>query len=67
MKLDESLAKEGKKVLPVASFKICQPDHAEQVLADDDARFLSVMMPCSIAVYEKDSSRKYVLGSPLRV
>lgn len=60
MRLDKSLAKEGKEVLPVASMKICQPDHAEQVLVDDDARFLSVMMPCSIAVYEKADGKTYI-------
>ena len=60
MRLDKSLAKEGKEVLPVASFKICQPDYAEQVLVDDSARFLSVMMPCSIAVYEKADGKTYI-------
>jgi uncharacterized protein (DUF302 family) len=60
MRLDKTLAKEGKDVLPVASFKICQPDHAEQILLDDDARFLSVMMPCSIAVYEKTDGKTYI-------
>jgi len=60
MRLDKSLAKEGKTVLPVASFKICHPDHAETVLKDDDARFLAVMMPCSIAVYEKADGKTYV-------
>ena len=60
MRLDKSLAKEGKTVLPVASMKICQPDHAEQVLLDDNARFLSVMMPCSIAVYEKVDGKTYI-------
>jgi uncharacterized protein (DUF302 family) len=60
MRLDKTLAKEGKDVPPVASFKICQPDHAEQILLDDDARFLSVMMPCSIAVYEKTDGKTYI-------
>ncbi len=60
MRLDKSLAKEGKKTLPVASLKICQPDHAEKVLNDDDARLLSVMMPCSIAVYEKADGKTYI-------
>ena len=60
MRLDKTLAKEGKIVLPVASFKICHPDHAEAVLEDDDARFLAVMMPCSIAVYEKTDGKTYV-------
>jgi uncharacterized protein (DUF302 family) len=60
MRLDKSLAKEGKSVLPAASMKICQPDHAEEVLKDDDARFLAVMMPCSIAVYEKTDGKTYI-------
>ena len=60
MRLDKTLAKEGKTVLPVASFKICQPDHAETILNDDDARFISVMMPCSIAVYEKADGQTYI-------
>lgn len=60
MRLDKSLAKEGKEVLPAASFKICQADYAEEVLLDDKARFLSVMMPCSIAVYEKADGKTYI-------
>ena len=60
MRLDQSLAKEGKEVLPVASLKICQPDYGEKVLLDDDARFVSVMMPCSIAVYEKTDGKTYI-------
>lgn len=60
MRLDKSLAKEGKTVRPVASLKICHPDYAEKVLLDDNARFLSVMMPCSIAVYEKNDGKTYI-------
>ncbi|HSR88258.1 MAG TPA: DUF302 domain-containing protein [Pontiella sp.] len=60
MRLDKSLAKEGKTVLPAASLKICQPDYAEKVLNDDAARFVSVMMPCSIAVYEKADGITYI-------
>ena len=60
MRLDRTLAKEGLEVLPVASMKICQPDHAEQILLDDEARFISVMMPCSIAVYEKADGSTYI-------
>ena len=60
MRLDKSLAKDGKTVLPVTSLKICQPDYAEKVLSDDDARFISVMMPCTIAVYEKADGKTYI-------
>ncbi|MBN2163259.1 MAG: DUF302 domain-containing protein [Pontiellaceae bacterium] len=60
MRLDKSLAKEGRTVLPATSLKICHPEYAEIVLKDDDARFLSVMMPCSIAVYEKTDGKTYI-------
>ncbi|HEY5621330.1 MAG TPA: DUF302 domain-containing protein [Pontiella sp.] len=60
MRLDKSLAKEGKSVLPAASLKICQPDYAEKILLSDKARFVSVMMPCSIAVYEKTDGKTYI-------
>ncbi|MEI6891870.1 MAG: DUF302 domain-containing protein [Pontiella sp.] len=60
IKLDTILAKEGKEVLPAASFKISHPDHAEQMLLDDNARFLAAMMPCSIAVYEKADGKTYI-------
>jgi uncharacterized protein (DUF302 family) len=60
MRLDQSLAKEGRTVLPVASLKLCKSDYGEEVLKDDAARFLSVMMPCSIAVYEKADGKTYI-------
>ena len=60
MRLDETLAKDGRTILPVASFKICHPAHAETLLEDNNARFLSVMMPCSIGVYEKADGKTYI-------
>jgi uncharacterized protein (DUF302 family) len=52
--LDESLKKHGGgEVRPVRLVNLCQAQHAARILNDDQARIVSVMMPCTIAVYEK--------------
>ena len=54
MKLDQSVKKHGGPEMgPVRLVNLCQPQHAGKILTDDDARFVSVMMPCTISVYEK--------------
>ena len=58
--LDKSLEKYGKDVPPVALINICQPDHAATILKDESARYISIMMPCTISVYEKDDGNTYV-------
>ena len=50
----------GKDILPVKVIKICQPHYAHKLLSDDNARFVSVMMPCSISVYKKSDGKTYV-------
>ena len=59
-RLDKSLQKFGKEVPPVALINICQPDHASIILKDDSARYISIMMPCTISVYEKADGNTYV-------
>lgn len=52
--LDESVAKNGgPKLRPVRLVNLCQAQHAGRILSDDGARRVSVLMPCTIAVYEK--------------
>lgn len=60
MDMQKSLAKHGKTVGNVSVIKICEANHAANILQDDDAMFVSVMMPCSIAVYDKSDGRTYV-------
>jgi len=55
MRLDKSLAKDGYKVLPAAVVSLCKPDLAATVLADDDARVVTSLMPCRVAVYQKSN------------
>ena len=50
----------GKTVLPVKVIKLCNPDYAYALLKDDDTRYVSVMMPCSISVYKKSDGNTYV-------
>ncbi|MEN8170567.1 MAG: DUF302 domain-containing protein [Pseudomonadota bacterium] len=50
----------GKEILPVKVIKLCNAEYAYKILADDDARYASVMMPCSISVYQKSDGKTYV-------
>ena len=58
--LDVSLKKFGKEIEPVTLINICQPDHATAILKDETARYISIMMPCTISVYTKDDGNTYV-------
>jgi uncharacterized protein (DUF302 family) len=40
--------------------KTCHPDFAGPLLQEDHNKFVSVMMPCSISVYEKKDGSIYV-------
>ncbi|KAF5410762.1 MAG: hypothetical protein C5S47_05715 [Candidatus Methanogasteraceae archaeon] len=33
--------------------EMCQPEYASGPLGTDDTKFVAVMMPCAVAVYEK--------------
>lgn len=60
MDMQKSLAKLGQTVPRVTVIKICEPHHAAAIMNDDKALFVSTMMPCSIAVYEKTDGKTYV-------
>ncbi len=58
LSLDDSVKKHGgSQVQPVRLVNLCQAEHAAKILKDDQARIVSVMMPCTIAVYEKADGR----------
>ena len=58
--LQNTLKKHGKEVLPVTIVSICHPDHSSRILALDDERMVSSLMPCRISVYEKHDGFTYV-------
>lgn len=52
--LDQSVRQHGGgEVRAVRLVNLCQAQHAAKILNDEGARIVSVMMPCTIAVYEK--------------
>jgi uncharacterized protein (DUF302 family) len=60
-KLDESVVKNGGPALrPVRLLELCEPNYAGALLDGDAWRKLSVMMPCTISIYEKSDGRAYV-------
>ena len=55
--LQASLKKFGHDVRKVKVFEICNPDHAVKILKGNEERIVSAMMPCRIAVYEKEDGK----------
>lgn len=58
--LQKSISQYGKTIPQVTIIKICQADYAEKILNTDEAMYVSVMMPCSISVYQKSDGNTYV-------
>jgi uncharacterized protein (DUF302 family) len=40
--------------------KVCKPEYASRLLSQDESKYVSVLMPCSVSVYEKTDGRTYV-------
>jgi uncharacterized protein (DUF302 family) len=60
-KLEKNIKKHGgPDVLPVRLVELCQPHYSGKLMLDDDARYVSVLMPCTIAVYTKKDGKTYV-------
>jgi uncharacterized protein (DUF302 family) len=58
--LQQSLAKSGKKVLPVEVVEICKPEYSGRMLEQDEGRIVSILMPYRISVYEESDGKTYV-------
>ncbi len=50
----------GPKILPVTLIDACNPHHAGAILQNDADRYASVMMPCTVSVYQKTDGKVYV-------
>ena len=50
----------GGDLPPVRLINLCQANHAFNILQEDANKVLSVMMPCTISVYEKTDGKTYV-------
>ncbi|MEN8118733.1 MAG: DUF302 domain-containing protein [Bacteroidota bacterium] len=58
--LQKTMDKFGHSVKSVKVFELCHPDHANRILEADDERIVSSMMPCRVAIYEKNDGKTYV-------
>ena len=52
--LQATMKKHGFDVKQVKVFSLCKPEHAFQILSGGEERLASALMPCRIAVYEKE-------------
>ena len=55
--IDETLAKAGYEVKKATILELCRPDYAYPLLKNDATRHITSLMPCRIAIYEKDSGK----------
>jgi uncharacterized protein (DUF302 family) len=51
---------EGGNVLPVLLIEACSTVYSGPILKMDNVRFLSLLMPCKIAVYKKNDGKVYI-------
>ena len=58
--LQATMDKHGIKVMPVKVFSMCQPQYAGKILSGDDERLVSAMMPCRVAVYQRNDGKTYI-------
>jgi uncharacterized protein (DUF302 family) len=52
--LQSTMEKNGYIVDPVLVVSLCNPSHANNILSNISSRRISAMMPCRLAVYEKE-------------
>lgn len=61
VELEKSIEKNGGGIVrPVRLVNLCQARHAAQIMRVDAARRVSVLMPCTISVYEKSDGSIWV-------
>jgi uncharacterized protein (DUF302 family) len=48
------MKKHGFDVNSVQVISLCKPEHAYQILGNEEQRVVSGLMPCRVAVYEKN-------------
>ena len=59
--LHKSILKHGGgEVAPVMLVNLCQPNHAFNILSEDDNKKISVFMPCTISVFQKSDGKTYI-------
>ncbi|MEA3288480.1 MAG: DUF302 domain-containing protein [Candidatus Marinimicrobia bacterium] len=57
--LQKTMKKFDKDVKSVKVFELCHPEHAGKILAKDDERIVTSLMPCRVAIYEHSDGTVY--------
>ena len=57
------LKKKDKSVLPSTILVLCNAEFAYALLKDDESRKAQTLLPCRVAVYEKEDGKTYVAWS----
>jgi uncharacterized protein (DUF302 family) len=55
--LHEVLAKKGHTIAPVAIMELCSGKYSVKLLQNDATRYVSSLLPCRVAVYEKSDGK----------
>ncbi len=50
----------GGNLSPVILINLCEANHAYNLLKEDENKIISVMMPCTISVYQKSDGKVYI-------
>ena len=58
--LQQTMSKNGFLVKPIEVLELCNPRFAHKLLSDDGLKIYASMMPCRIAVYEKEDGCVYL-------
>ncbi len=60
-RIDKSVQKHGENTnVKVALLEICHPKYAAQMINDKESTHISVMMPCTVSVYETAEGEVYI-------
>lgn len=55
-----TIRKMGATVPNVMLIEACNPDYSKPILKERDSRILSILMPCTITVYEAEDGKVYI-------
>lgn len=63
--MQANMKKGGHDVLPIQILVLCNSGFAQRLLDNDDTRHIAAVMPCRIAVYQKEDNSTYIAWSNL--
>ncbi|WP_280772056.1 DUF302 domain-containing protein [Salipaludibacillus daqingensis] len=58
--MQEILDGHGHEVIPIKIYELCSSKYSAEILALDDERLVSPLMPCRISFYEKSDGTTYI-------